>query len=319
MQNNPSRKKFFFLIRLCLSCAIFAYLISLIDFERLLFVISRLHIEYTWQAFFLLLLTNLCVSIRWSMLLHHFHIKQSIYDSWRYYMIGGFYSIILPGAIGGDIVRLGLSCKQHSNRKTLLTSSIFFERSCGIMVIMIIATVSMMLFPVVLSQERAIAHLLPVFALTTLTLFMLSFLILKTSPPRWFENTDTFNIFKQKILTLLGNFRNLPIRMLLLFLLMSTLAHFFDILGSFYLARALQIEQPFTMFLLIMPLVYILTILPISIGGIGVREGVLTFFLVKVDVLASDAVLLSFAIYVNRILVGLIGCFFQINNIRQQA
>ena len=56
-----------------------------------------------------------------------------------------------------------------------------------------------------------------------------------------------------------------------------------------------------------MPIVYISTILPVSLGGLGVREGTLVYLLAKVGVLSSDAVALSFLIHFNRVAVGSIG------------
>ncbi|MBW2532892.1 MAG: hypothetical protein JRI55_15475 [Deltaproteobacteria bacterium] len=47
--------------------------------------------------------------------------------------------------------------------------------------------------------------------------------------------------------------------------------------------------------------------LPISLGGLGVREGVIVYFFVGLGVATSDAVSLSFVVYFNRILVALIG------------
>lgn len=44
-----------------------------------------------------------------------------------------------------------------------------------------------------------------------------------------------------------------------------------------------------------------------SLGGLGVREGVLTFFMVKTGVLASDAVFLGLLIYLTRIVLALTG------------
>lgn len=61
------------------------------------------------------------------------------------------------------------------------------------------------------------------------------------------------------------------------------------------------------MFFVIMPLVYICTILPFSLGGLGVREGALVYLLAKMGVPASDGVALSFLIYINPVLVDSVG------------
>jgi glycosyltransferase 2 family protein len=67
------------------------------------------------------------------------------------------------------------------------------------------------------------------------------------------------------------------------------------------------VEQSLPFFLMVMPFVYVVTLLPISLGGLGGREGTLAFFLVRVGVATSDAVMLGFVIYVSRIAVSLLG------------
>jgi len=229
-------------------------------------------------------------------------------ESWRYYLISMFYGIMLPGVIGGDVVRLGLSMKKHgANNKAVLTASVLFERACGFMMIIMLAATTALLAPSLLGNDQNIASSVFVLALATLASFALFFALLKGGPARWFNDKRIQNRFLRGIHLMLGQFRNLSIGILFFVLVLSLLINLLDILASFLLAKALHIELAFYLFLLIIPLVYVVTALPISLGGLGVREGVLTFFLIKVGILASDAVLLAFLIYLNRLAVALIG------------
>ena len=294
-----------------MSIAVFLYLSTMLDWERISYIIARVQLEFIWQAFFLLLLSVLAMAIRWSAILRQLNIIQKILDSWRYYIISMFYGIMLPGIIGGDAVRIGLCIKQHGANKALLATSVLFERVCGLMALLMIASVTALLAPALLEGKQALTDLIYILALSFIFCFVLFFVLLKNSPKRWFNKESVQNGLRHIIDLLLNNFRNLPVTLLLSVLFLSFLAHFFDILGSYFLARALSIDQPLHFFLMIIPLVYILTMLPISLGGLGVREGVLTFFLVNVGVMASDAVLLALLIYLTRICVALIGGFIQ--------
>jgi len=288
-------------------------LIKILDFERVKLILPQLRLQYVWQAAFLLLLSNFIISVRWSLLLSHFKISQPISKSFSYYLIGGFYSIILPGAVGGDIVRLGLCLKENIKSKAFITGSIIFERCCGIMVIMVLASVATMLIPAtILNVEQETVKYISVFAITGLCVYLLFFISLKTFPHRWFWKINSTKKCKNTFYLLMEGFRNLTLGSLISVLSLSCFAHFCDIIGSYFLARSLHIDQPLLIFFLIIPLVYVLTILPISIGGIGVREGVLSYFLIKVGVLPSDAALLAFFIYLNRVLVFLIGGISQL-------
>lgn len=279
--------------------------------DRLRIILPKIRFKYAWQAFILVLVAYAAVSVRWSILLRHFKIKQRIMDSWRYYMVGAFYSTVLPGAIGGDVVRLGLSVRSHGQSRALLATSILFERASGIMVILMMASIASLFLPIFFENEPFLKSLILGISLGVLTIFILFFVILKTFSSSWFDKFQSRTGWMQSLANLLLHFRNLPLGVLFIFLLLSVLAHCFDILGSFFLNKAIQINQPLPIFFLIMPLVYVLTTIPISVGGVGVREGVLTMLMVKVGVVASDAVLLAFVIYLNRILVSLIGGIFQ--------
>jgi len=64
---------------------------------------------------------------------------------------------------------------------------------------------------------------------------------------------------------------------------------------------------PITALLFVMPLVHVATVLPISLGGLGVREGVLTGLLMLLAVPQGDAVLAAFLLYLAKVMVGLTG------------
>ena len=308
MKIKTPAKTVFFYLRLCFSCVLVIYLIHLIDFERFKFAVAKLQIKFVYPAFFLVLIASFAAAARWSLVLSRFAIQQRVKDSWRYYLVSGFYGTVLPGIIGEDVIRLGLSLKAHGRSKALIATSILFERTCGIVVIlMMAAAAALYVVPVLMQGERFLSNLIVVAAICALSVFFLFFLILKVSPSSWFKNEHAIGKLRQKAISLLGRLRGLSFGAVSVFLLLSMLAHLCDITGTFFLSRSLHIDQSYTIFLLIIPLVYVLTMLPISVGGIGVREGVLTFFLVKVGVPASDAVLLGFIIYLNRVAVGLIG------------
>jgi uncharacterized protein (TIRG00374 family) len=82
--------------------------------------------------------------------------------------------------------------------------------------------------------------------------------------------------------------------------------------AAFWLATGLGIHVSFINFAWVMILVSLAQALPVSIAGIGMRDGVLAFFLVgQLGVLSYEAVALSFAILALNILVGIPGAFLQ--------
>lgn len=247
----------------------------------------------------------------------HFLVIQNILLSWRYYLISMFYGLVLPGVVGGDVVRLGLGIKQHGmSKKAVLTLSIVFERTCGFVAILMIFTFMLFTVPPVFTQEKILVKSLYVLPVLIISLFITFFAILKVVPEKWFDNEALKNSLNRRFRQVFGMFRKIPSTTLSMLITLSILANFLDIVASYFLGVALSLNISLYLLLFIIPVTYIVTALPISLGGLGVREGVLTFFLVKVGVVASDAVIFAFLIYLNRTAVALIGGGLQLKDLQ---
>jgi hypothetical protein len=73
------------------------------------------------------------------------------------------------------------------------------------------------------------------------------------------------------------------------------------------MARALGLSISFDVLLLCIPLINLVVLLPVSMGGFGVREAAYYYMLSHFGVGAGGAVLLSLAVYVLLVLVTAIG------------
>jgi hypothetical protein len=72
-------------------------------------------------------------------------------------------------------------------------------------------------------------------------------------------------------------------------------------------ARALSIDVSPTAWLAFAPVVLIAQVLPLSIGGLGVREGALVLFLGPLGVTDAEAILLGLLLYAITMTVSLLG------------
>ncbi|MCK4822914.1 flippase-like domain-containing protein, partial [bacterium] len=60
-------------------------------------------------------------------------------------------------------------------------------------------------------------------------------------------------------------------------------------------------------FFLFVPIISVLTMLPISLNGIGIREGAFVFFFTKVGISSAQALSMSILTYTIVLLASLIG------------
>ncbi len=149
-------------------------------------------------------------------------------------------------------------------------------------------------------------HGLPIFTGLSLTLVVGLIVISRRFQDKCFGETKNSTLVK-KIVQVLNLVIRLPYSTYVSLVVFSALFQATHILASFIIAKALNISVPLILFFPIMPIVYILTLLPVSLGGLGVREGILVYLLGNVGVSPSDAVALSLLIYFNRVIIGAVG------------
>jgi hypothetical protein len=87
----------------------------------------------------------------------------------------------------------------------------------------------------------------------------------------------------------------------------SVLSWFVAIAMCYLIALSLHIDVPFSYLFMVIPVVNLLSILPIAFSGIGTREASLVFFLGLVGVPAGTAVSFSLLIFLSDLLLGLVG------------
>ena len=230
------------------------------------------------------------MTFRWRYVLNLIEEKTySIRILYEYYLIGSFFNIFIPGAIGGDAMRLYYVSKNYHLSKAKSLLAVFIERVGGLFALGLILMFSL------LFNDTVRTKLDFGFSLIALSTFgMVAALVVA-------------KYFVQKKMPI--NHKDLS-----LILLLSGLGQFGDILISYIFSLYFGLDITILNLMSIMPLVYVATVVPISLGGVGVREGVMTAGLTLYGVEVSDAVMVSLLLYITKIIVGLIGLILYLLN-----
>lgn len=298
MTNTLTKTRLLIFFRGSVSFGLLFYLVTFIEWGRLHTLLLKTHKVYLILAPVIFLTGFFFAAKRWQLILSHMNIFEKKINLYMYYLISTFYSIFLPGVIGGDVVRVGL-CATRTNSKTkAIIASAFAERISGIIILFVVASLCIFILPdeIIMELGSPIINTLNITSLLFIFIFLIFVII------RWIIKNKTVHLSEKISLV-----RNLPMITILSIFLLSAFFQAADIFSSYLISQALHLNISLSVFFTIMPFVYICTILPVSLGGIGVREGTLVFFLSKIGILSSDAVALSFLIYINRIIVGAVG------------
>lgn len=309
------RKRFVSGLKLSVSILILFYLFKLIDYKQALDVLKRIDLSLAWFAPILLICAVYFAALRWSFILGLLSVSQKASESFCYYLVGSFYNVILPGAIGGDVVRIAMSASARKRPVADIASTVLLERISGVFIVLFFAWLST--FFLTTTTKNGLGPS----TISTLSLFAalgavgilslgiaLRYLPFPSWTGAWWQSGRILPLVAQGF----KKFREIPLWSFLVMAGFSACFQGGDILASIVLAKSLNIALQWQAYFFIIPFVYLMTLLPISLGGLGVREGTLIYFLAHCGISNSEAVLLAFLIYFNRVIVGIIGGIVQV-------
>jgi glycosyltransferase 2 family protein len=254
------------------------------------------------SALLILTLIPLFAVIRWSIILRGAGIKESLLTLWGINLKALFLGLFLPGTQSSDLIRIVLMERRHPEKSGVVGSTVFIERMMGLSLLAVWALVAL---PAFFGNPRfsLVAGMVGLMNLAVFGLILILFLSQYLS-----RDFRVGTGLLGRIVSYLGRFHGSILRFpyrqgLLVTLVIIGLYQLSLILIVFLLFHALGHPLPFTQHLIFYPLISVLTILPITIGGFGLREGAFVWFYSLVGVPAEVAIGVSVANYVVVILL----------------
>jgi glycosyltransferase 2 family protein len=260
-----------------------------------------------WQWFALAaasLLAALVVgAVRWHVFLEAAGIARGLSHTVRVYAIGAFANSFLPTAFGGDALRVWLAGSPGTRARAAVT--VVVDRATMLASVIAFAWISLAVgaggVPMSLVQTLAIVTALVIAG------GLVAAAAIRASARRdsWLPSRVGSWIAKAASSTR-ACFRG-PVawQTTLLGLVYEGLA----VAALWLVARSLEIDISFSVLAVVVPVVLVLTAVPLSLGGLGVREGSYVLLLHQAGVSTTDAALLSVSSTVLFALVTLPGAF----------
>ena len=247
------------------------------------------------------LIGHLLGAVKWRLLVNIEEELLPFLVAVQCYFAGLFSNLFLPSLAGGDVIKAGLAI-HHNKKKSITIFATFLDRIIDTCSIVFLIFVSAFFSPEFLqpSHQRVVYIILGLFLLLFLSALMFLFL-----PHDWVNKTSIRRVLLKAKNTIKLAFNN-PVKLIVAFGLSLIIQSCF-ILLTIYLAIICEIEIPIVMWFLIWPLAKLFALLPISLGGIGVREAALAALLSRLSIPVSNSVALG--LLWNSILIsgGLLG------------
>lgn len=310
------KKWFSWTLRIVVFTLTLIFLFTYVDFKE---VISRILYKVPiWTLIVAILLSLFRVWLngrRWK-ICNTDSLKQlSSSDYFRYMMISSSLNLIMPGVLGGDVVKAIWMGSDVSNNKARNVLSVFFDRAIGIISIIILGLLSLSLSPLIdiKIKSKVIAV---VFAL--LLLFLVFILLYRTSFLRkfrvneWMPRKKIYILVKNGLLLTNDIIKHYYHKPVIFFnaLFLSFIIHISWFFVNYLISLHLKMEVSFFDISMISCLVWIITVIPISISGIGVREISYIGLLGTYGVTPEQATALSLYIFSITIILAILGLPF---------
>ena len=306
------------LIKLLVSGGLIAYILMRIHIERSFHTLVSAKLSLIVLSLVVYLFAQVLSAVRWTVLVRPLGIKTPFKDLVSYYLIGMFFNLFAPGTVGGDVSRVYYLVKDQprdDQGRTVPTvraaMSVLMDRAIGMVVLVWMGAAGLLLFP---------SYPVPA-AIRSLTL-MLAF---------GFAICTVLIPVLRRVLPEDGNSLIVKLRLVLrsyrahwhaiaVGILLSLIVHLIQAWMHLVMGRALNLAIPFSFCLIVYPLVGTFAAIPISLNGLGLREGGYIFLLGLIGIDSENGIafgLLLFLIVATDSLIG--GIIFLLKRTRSSS
>lgn len=292
-------------LRIAISAALLAFLVSRIHLENLLPENPQFSTLFYFVAGLVLAGTGIVLSAwRWQRALVAFDVHVPLRTLVSHYFAGQFFGNVLPSTIGGDVLRVSWGAKTTGSGQVSF-ASVVLERLTGFVALPLLAILGFAFRPSLVEVDHAWIALL----ISAVSLVMLVVILYVAAHPRLagrFRDHENWMRFVGAVHVGIDRLRRQP--RLALGVIGAALLYQVSTVAVVYCAvRTLGVDIPTAAVLAFAPAVAMAQVLPLSLNGLGVREGMLVILLHPLGVSSGRAVAIGLLWYAMMLIVSLFG------------
>ena len=294
------------LVKVCISIAIMYFLLRSIDLATLWQTFASVNPLAVVFVAVLFLCTQSISTFRWSVILKK-DVEISYFRLLSIYFVGMFFNNFLPTLVGGDIVK-GYYLYKYSRKGDVALASIFMDRYSGFAALMVITAIALIPGYALISGTGLSGF----FALLIGGFVVMSLVIwvgpLHAGAMRMANKVHFYGI-NRKIDTFYKVLMSYKRRhdILVKAFICSLVVQGGVIIGYYVLGRGLGMDIPLAYYFLFIPLTTVIAMLPISLSGLGIREGAFVFLFSMAGATKEQALTLSLMWFAVGVIVSVIG------------
>ncbi|WP_297694597.1 lysylphosphatidylglycerol synthase transmembrane domain-containing protein [uncultured Eudoraea sp.] len=274
------RKKGITLLKILFSFVLLYFVFTKIQFSEVWEILKGSNFYYLFAALLLFIISKVFSALRLNLYIHQIKIFLTQLSNIKLYLLGMFYNLFLPGGIGGDAYKGYVLKKQYEVKTKSVVSILILDRLNGLLLIFVISC----LLALLLKEDRINSY--KIFFGIAISLSILVF---------WVFNKRFFSFVYPVFWKSLG---------------FSALVQLAQLVSVLFILKALDVEGNNIAYLFIFLISSIVSVLPLTIGGIGSREVVFYYGALWLALDENTSVSISMLFFLITALVSLMGIIY---------
>lgn len=286
-----------FVLRLLLSALLIAFVVTRVDLSRVIDLLASIRPHFFLIALLVVVLERVIFSYKWNLLLATKKLDLPLIRVIKIYYISNFISTFLPSSIGVDVLR-AYSLNKHNHNLPDSISSVVVDKIVSTIASLVLPLASVLFFSNIIGRQPVLLTIIIITAgLGVFLILALNRSLVHRALDRLSAISSTLKVQAQKVYDSFSGYMAFR-RVLFYVFLLSLTVQAVRVTGIYFLSLALNQDTSVIYFFAFVPVIIILTMLPIAVGGIGVREGAFVYFFSQAGMPTSEAFALSLLVYV---------------------
>jgi len=265
-------------IKLLFSALLLFFILRQIDINKLYDALKSINLLYFMLALLFYNISKIISAIRLNYYLKEVGIDLTFAKNLKLYYVGMFYNLFLPGGIGGDGYKAYLLKKQYNKKLAPILKALFVDRVSGLVALIFLA---------------ALLFIFSKYAIYPLNYLAIATLILIY---------PLFYLFSKKSNLFLKYFKEANI--------LGFVVQFLQLASALALIYAIDKNLPIVEFLVLFLISSIVSVLPITVGGVGVRELTFLYGLKFINYSPDIGIAFSFLFFIVTLISSFFGIFY---------
>ena len=282
MVTERQRKILSTALKLAISALLIYFIFSKINFNEVLEVLKEAKFGYLLLSLLLFTFSKILNSIRLNLFFNAIQIQITQWSNFQLYLLGMFYNLFLPGGIGGDAYKGYVIKKRFDVPTKRVVWVLILDRLNGMLLIFV--------FTCILGYFIPNAWLHP-FKFLLLMAIPVSIYVFWWITKAYFPYTKMI-FWKATVY--------------------SALLQTMQLCAVFFILKAFGIGSQELAYLFVFLISTIVSVVPLTLGGIGSREVTFLYGSRWLDLNSDTAIAVSFVFFLLTALVSLIGMVYHI-------